>query len=141
MPRLSRNARLLCLLTLLQLVGGPLVLCGVMIFTRLATDKDVTLSQSISLAVESAQRFEFQDHSAASPALSPADCTKPQPAKAPAPLPVKSKDGKATLAGMADFLGVTLAPPGSLFLPLSSWHDPAPITRGQAPPLPPPRAA
>jgi hypothetical protein len=47
MAVLTRHARLLYLLALFQLLGGPLVLGGLMMVMKLTAEKEMTLSQSV----------------------------------------------------------------------------------------------
>lgn len=55
MAALKQHARLLYLLVLFQLVGGPLVLGGFMLAARLMMTQEVSLAQSLDMSIERLQ--------------------------------------------------------------------------------------
>lgn len=141
MVELKRHARLLYLLALFQLLGGPLVLGGLMMVSKLMSERQMTLAQSVSATLHhmdglqdtlagGAEEWSWtQDHGLLPPA-------KPQ-----APQPRKLKDGKEKLWVLNDLARFSWAYPGPLQTWMRGWHDPVPPRLAHAPPIPPPRWA
>ncbi len=135
MAVLTRHARLLYLLALFQLVGGPLVLGGLMLVARLMTDREMTLSQGISHTLDRLGRCD-----AGEPAFALADDgDAAAPVKQQTPQPKKVKDTKDKLWAVNDLPRFAWARPVPISIPETAWHDPVPRRLANAPPLPPPR--
>jgi len=137
MEVLTRHARLLYLLALFQLLGGPLVLGGVMMVTSLMKEREMTLSQSISQTLHHLEQGEVagagewtwtEDHGLLPP-------VKPRP-----PQPPKTKDGKGKLWVVNDLESFPWQASMLLKIHMQGWHDPVPLRLAHAPPIPPPRA-
>lgn len=137
MAVLLRHARLLYLLALFQLLGGPLVLGGLMMVTRLMADREMTLAQSVSHTLET---LEGTATIGAGEWTWSADEGLLPPAKPQGPTPAKLKDSKAKLWALNDFAQPGWQRPAALKIPTGPGHDPVPHRRAQAPPLPPPRS-
>ncbi|MES2734786.1 MAG: hypothetical protein V4672_00615 [Verrucomicrobiota bacterium] len=137
MAVLLRHARLLYLLALFQLLGGPLVLGGLMMVTRLMADREMTLAQSVSMTLEN---LEGEAAIGAGEWTWSAEGGLLPPAKPQGPAPAKLKDSKGKLWALNDFGQSGWNRPPPLKIPTGAWHDPVPHRRAQAPPLPPPRA-
>jgi|GEM_PF-1283867 len=137
MVGLMQHARLLYLLALVQLLGGPLVLGGIFCFARMGQEPGVTLTLRITRAWQQAQNMEALVQS---PALQQEVAAAPdrEPSR-PSPAPERTKGGKAKIFAITDW-----SPPQFMLrlqpaVHYPRWHDPAPVTRGQSPALPPPR--
>ncbi len=149
MAFLSRHLRLLCLLALFQVLGGPLVLCGVIAFSKAGGQgaSQVSLQDRISLSLAQMQRAEqlatlspslFMEEGVSSGFWEGEELTQPNPSK---PLPTgKVKDGKAKFHAipLARVAAGLMAPEG-VESSREKYRDRVPISRAQGPPLPPPR--
>lgn len=136
MAVLTRHVRLLYLLALFQLLGGPLVLGGLMMVTRLMADREMTLSQSVSCTLrhlDPCHAIVNGEH-----CLAEADGLLP-PSKPALPPLEKTKDGKGKLWAVSDLGRFIWHPALSLNIPGAGEHDPDPRKLAQAPPIPPPR--
>ena len=136
MAVLIRHARILYLLALFQLLGGPLVLGGLMMITRLMADREMTLTESVSKTL--IQLDHFQAHGAGDSSWAMDEGLLP-PAKPELPSPRKSKESKDKLWVVNDLAKVVWAIPESLKIPEGDWHDPVPWRLAHAPPIPPPK--
>jgi hypothetical protein len=136
MAVLTRHARLLYVLALFQLLGGPLVLGGLMMVTRLMGDREMTLSQSVSMTL--GHLHASINSEADAQAWTDGTDVLP-PAKPESPRPRKLKDGKDKIWLVSDFLPFVRLCPGPLKTCMGDWHDPVPRRLANAPPLPPPR--
>ena len=135
MAVLIRHARLLYLLALFQLLGGPLVLGGLMMVMKLTAEKEMTLSQSVVQTLERMARFE-----AGADVLGEWNGDDSLPPAKPEPKPRKVKDSKDKLWAVNDLGRVLWAKLEPLKMAAMAWHDPVPRRLANAPPLPPPRA-
>lgn len=132
MGNLPKNVRLLYLLALLQLLGGPAVLCGILVVAKLGQQSEAKpLTEQIVSVIEEVQHFYETGYSNELP--------PPDPAKAPAP--VKVKESKFKLNGTLTQTVCVITEPGALLLVMPMHRDPPPVSQAQAPPLPPPRLA
>lgn len=138
MAVLSRNARLLYLLALFQLAGGPLVLGGLLLVSRLMQEKEMSLADSIRLSVGSLQR-QRADFSADTPFHEMEVAADLPPAEPRAPSPFKPKECKDKSWTCHDLRLPVWSLPCLLTTELPHRHDPVPPRLAQAPPLPPPR--
>lgn len=135
MVALKRHARLLYLLALFQLLGGPLVLGGLMMVARLTADREISLSQSVAQTLQKMGRADangqdtFNEH------------IQLPASKSTVPKPAKLKDTKDKLWAVNEFSGLIWARPEPLKIPVCGWHDPVPRRLANAPPLPPPRVS
>lgn len=136
MAVLTRHARFLYLLALFQLLGGPLVLGGLLMVKRLMTEREMTLSQSVSQTLE---HLDHLDVRGAGDLAINHDSGFLPPAKPDSPMPKKAKDSQDKLWAVNDltkFLWLSQEPLQSTW---QGWHDPVPLRLANAPPLPPPR--
>lgn len=137
----QRHIRLLYLLALFQLLGGPLVLGGFMLAARLMVEKEVTLTQSLGKTMEHLAECQGWTLQGSEEFLAsrdegglPGKSCPPKP-----PLKNKTPDSKSKLWALDD-LGVILwryhrgACLGGLSPPESR-----PTKLANAPPVPPPR--
>jgi hypothetical protein len=135
MAVLTRHARLLYVLALFQLLGGPLVLGGLMMVMKLTAEKEMTLSQSVVQTLERMARFEAE-----ADVLHNWNNDDSLPPTKPEPKPRKVKDAKDKLWAVNDLGGVMWAKVEPLKMAVMAWQDPVPQRLANAPPLPPPRA-
>ncbi|HCN28307.1 MAG TPA: hypothetical protein DIT64_05945 [Verrucomicrobiales bacterium] len=130
MHALKRNARLLYLLALCQVLGGPLVIGGLLVLERLTRGSGLEARMAGALA-----RMEAAECAAL---LSRAGL--PAGEEAPASAPAKKSKCKAdknwSLGGLN---APRFFPPAPIQAEMGSPHDPPPARLAQAPPLPPPR--
>lgn len=136
MAVLIRHARLLYLLALFQLLGGPLVLGGLMMVMKLTAEKEMTLSQSVAQTLEQMARFDAKGD-----VLRDWNDDDSLPPANPEPKPRKVKDSKDKLWAVNDLGKVVWAKLEPMKMAVTAWHDPVPRRLANAPPLPPPRAA
>lgn len=136
MAVLTRHARLLYLLALFQLLGGPLVLGGLMMVMKLTAQEEVTLSQSVVQTLERMARLEAGDD-----VLVEWHGDEALPPVKPEPTPRKVKDSKDKLWAVNDLGRVVWGKLEPLKMAAMAWHDPVPRRLANAPPLPPPRGA
>ncbi|MEN3941502.1 hypothetical protein WJU23_09435 [Prosthecobacter sp. SYSU 5D2] len=135
MAVLNRHARLLYLLALFQLLGGPIVLGGLMMVMKLTAEKEMTLSQSVAHTLERMAHFEAE-----ADAIRDWNEDDSLPPAKPEPKPRKAKDSKDKLWAVNDLGKVVWAKIEPLKVTAMAWHDPVPRKLANAPPLPPPRA-
>ena len=136
MARLAQHARLLYLLALFQLVGGPLVLCAVVLFSSVAMEKQVTLGEKIEWALQSAQTMQSAATEGDHLDVLADDGMPPKPK---APTPSKTKEGKGKLFGLDEWFVTKLWQPTRTRLAVAKRGDGGVVTRANAPPIPPPR--
>jgi len=135
MNRFSRRARILCLLALLQVVGGPLVLVGVATLGKVLVKQ--TAEHGVATGVSRA--MESEDWRGACELI--ADAVAGQPDQ-------KAPDGKPTSKDLKSKM-VSIAWAGTLALPVRPaeveppGRDPVPLISAwpNGPPVPPPRRA
>ncbi|TDU68121.1 hypothetical protein EI77_03238 [Prosthecobacter fusiformis] len=136
MAVLTRHARLLCLLALFQLLGGPLVLGGIMMVARMMTDREMTLAQSVTHTLQ--KLGQDQMHAADDQECRDINGLLP-PAQPKAPQPYKFKDTKEKLWVVNDLGGFAWKCAHQAKNPHPDWHDPVMRRLAHAPPIPPPR--
>lgn len=141
MAVLTRHARLLYLLALFQLLGGPLVLGGLMMVKRLMTREELTLSQSVSLTLERMDREPgaMMAFDAGTSAVWQEGRGSLLPASKPVPVPKKLKEAKDKLWLVNDLTRFLWQTPSRELTGHKGWHDPVPTRLAHAPPIPPPR--
>lgn len=136
MAVLTRHARLLYLLALFQLLGGPLVLGGLLMVKRLMTEREMTLSQSVSHTL---QHLDHLDAAGEGDLVLSNDSDFLPLTKPGAPMPKKVKDAKDKLWAVNDLTKFFWLSREPLPLIRLGWHDPVPRRLANVPPLPPPR--
>jgi hypothetical protein len=129
-----RTSRALLLLVLLQLAGGPVILCGVFLLVKL------TAMHAPELGVAASFRAACESHEAKALMNDWVAEAAPVPSKTKTPDPTKTKRGVTTLLGLDEMpafpfvIAVNrIAPPGT--------GTPEIPQRAHAPPVPPPRVA
>lgn len=127
----KQHARWLYVLALFQLLGGPLVLCGVVLFSKMGSEESVTLDQRLALTLERLVPLQSGE------LLFDEQLPESSPLKGPSSKPAKDTKAKFWAVEMGLMAKFTFPEPERLRH--SRWHDPAPPHRGHAPPIPPPR--
>lgn len=141
MVALQSHARLLYLLALFQLVGGPLVLGAFLLGARLLVEKEVPLTQTLSCTLELLAGQEGWS------AASADDWLNPNPHQAPrgkdgAPVPPgkdKTPDAKGKLWALGGVDGSVWEARVDAREPCTCPPAAVPMRLANAPPVPPPR--
>lgn len=132
MNALKRHARLLYMLALCQVLGGPLVLGGLLLLTQITSGGHVE-----QRVVDTLLRLEARE-CAALFAQGELPAKKGAPATPPAPAG-KGKADKGWTHGHLAALRVYA--PAPVRMGVAARHDRPPTGPAHAPPLPPPRLA
>lgn len=144
MASLKRHARLLYILALFQMVGGPVVLwCLLSFSSALQSDSTTSMTQALERTIQEAGRIEATANllmeSGEPLAAFEESTTSSAPARKNVPKPAKGKDKKAKFFAISESLPrlmLTAAPPPGTRGP---DDDPAAKERNVPPSLPPPR--
>lgn len=132
MQALSRHARLLYLLVLCQVLGGPLVLGGLLILTEITSGRQIE-----ARVAETLQRFEAAECTAL---FSKSESSLPEKHSIPRPKSgVKTKTDKSWSTALVS--PMRIYPPVPKKTGIHWLQETAPPHLAQAPPLPPPRVA
>lgn len=137
MDVLLRHARVLYLLALLQLLGGPLVLGGMMLVSKVTADAGEQHFVALELSEAGASEAWSADTSAEwtwseQQGLLPPKCPK-------LPESGKANDGKGKLWVFEDLAGAGWRDPGRTLTGTPPSRDRVPWRLAHEPPIPPPR--
>ncbi|HEY1081320.1 MAG TPA: hypothetical protein VGE29_03610 [Prosthecobacter sp.] len=137
MDVLLRHARVLYLFALLQLLGGPLVLGGMMLVSKVTADAGVKHPVTLVSGEARASEACFANASdewtwSAEHGLLPPKCPK-------LPESGKTKEGKGKLWAFEDLAGAGWRYPGPSLTGMHPFRDRVPWRLAHEPPAPPPR--
>ena len=135
----ARRKRLLYLLALFQVLGGPAVLCGVIAFVRLANHQQLTFHEEALVALGQVDAAEVTGAESSRGTIHDGARETPQDAAPPCPAPNDPPNKKVKFQAIVDFgAHARLALPRDAGLIDCRFEFP-PGRMSQPPPLRPPK--